>query len=416
MIVNNNREMSQVRQGEGRIKSICKGSQIIYDGILSYQVDKAEGVCNINGFVSGQNMPYIHIPDDICLLDDNQNAAVYKIRKIDGFTNNLSIMHVIVGSKDESKKTTLIGGFPSCHQIKTAKIGDSVEQANGLFTNCEGLETVVIGKNLKTLAGFNGCKKLSSVEFNNTQATSVGQDAFRNCASLKEITLPKTITSIGTHAFRESGLSKITIGKHSESIRVSLLPGVFLDCASLKEVTILGAARFYTLDTYGRQFSGCSNLSVINYGRGKRDWELVIKDASNWDAGTGNYVVNCNEFEDENFDFLENNSKYIYPWFAPAYGSIVELEVGDVVDVTFNGSVYSDLAVFKFEADPKYYIGNAAILNSNVQSQSTDPPFLFICNYYIFDNVSEKGGATIFALNKYVGASIKIISKVSKNT
>lgn len=416
MIVNNNREMSQVRQGEGRIKSICKGSQIIYDGILSYQVDKAEGVCNINGFVSGQNMPYIHIPDDICLLDDNQNAAVYKIRKIDGFTNNLSITHVIVGSKDESKKTTLIGGFPSCYQIETAKIGDSVEQANGLFTNCEGLETVVIGKNLKELAGFNGCKKLSSVKFNNTQATSVGLYAFLNCASLKEITLPKTIASIGPYAFKGSGLSKITIGNYYEPTRVSLGPGAFLDCVSLKEVTFLGAAKFNTIDTYGRQFSGCSNLSVINYGRGKRDWELVIKDASNWDVGTGNYVVNCNEFEDENFDFLENNSKYIYPWFAPAYGSIVELEVGDVVDVTFNGSVYSDLAVFKFEADPKYYIGNAAILNSNVQSQSTDPPFLFICNYYIFDNVSEKGGATIFALNKYVGASIKIISKVSKNT
>ena len=64
----------------------------------------------------------------------------------------------------------------------------------------------------------------------------LGINAFFNCQALQSIELPATLKEIGSYAFCATGLTKVTI---PESNTLSELPQFcFFQCGSLKEVTI----------------------------------------------------------------------------------------------------------------------------------------------------------------------------------
>lgn len=77
-----------------------------------------------------------------------------------------------------------------------------------IFTNCESLVSVKIGKNTKVIGSyaFAECESLSSINFGNVE--EIGEYAFRECTSLEKIELPETIKSIDGKAF--SGCSKLS--------------------------------------------------------------------------------------------------------------------------------------------------------------------------------------------------------------
>ena len=88
--------------------------------------------------------------------------------------------------------------------------------------------------------------------------TSIGAEAFRNCAQLKEITIPASVTEIGENAFAGcSGLTSVNI-----LCDVGLLPeGAFADCANLTEATVAAGS------IPARLFEG-SALASLNMGEG----------------------------------------------------------------------------------------------------------------------------------------------------
>ena len=72
---------------------------------------------------------------------------------------------------------------------------------------------------------FVDCFELKKVIFpKNSKLESIGISAFWGCKSLKEIDLPKSLKEIKPHAFRYSGLEKITLPE------LKLNHGVFLFC------------------------------------------------------------------------------------------------------------------------------------------------------------------------------------------
>ena len=109
--------------------------------------------------------------------------------------------------------------------------------------------------------------------------TSIGEKAFYNCTSLKEINIPDNVTSIGDGAFNVcSSLETITIPKGVTSIGKSafghcillesiILPDsltnigedAFLGCTSLKEIIIPESVT--SID--GGAFYGCKSLKTI---------------------------------------------------------------------------------------------------------------------------------------------------------
>ena len=56
-----------------------------------------------------------------------------------------------------------------------------------------------------------------SVVYNGTtySVTSIGDDAFYNCPGLTSVTIPSSVTSIGSCAFRTSGLTSISYARHA---------------------------------------------------------------------------------------------------------------------------------------------------------------------------------------------------------
>ena len=82
------------------------------------------------------------------------------------------------------------------------------------FYNCASLTSVVIPDSVTSIgvSAFDGCSSLVSVEIPDS-VTSIGDDAFYDCGSLGSVTIPDSVESIGDHAFYEcSGLTSVKIG------------------------------------------------------------------------------------------------------------------------------------------------------------------------------------------------------------
>ena len=89
--------------------------------------------------------------------------------------------------------------------------------------------------------------------------TSIGDNAFAHCTSLRSITIPDTVTSIGDRAFYGcTSLNNITIPEGVTSIGYAS----FTRCTSLTSITISDS-----VTSIGeRAFDGCKNLKSVTIG------------------------------------------------------------------------------------------------------------------------------------------------------
>lgn len=115
------------------------------------------------------------------------------------------------------------------------------------------------------------------------RVTTIGDHAFRGCSGVTSITIPKSVTSIGGYAFRQTSLTSITIPESVNSIGEC----AFYGCESLSSVNIpegvttLSKALFYncyslpsvvvpeSVDSIGPwAFYDCRNLTSVNIPKG----------------------------------------------------------------------------------------------------------------------------------------------------
>lgn len=116
------------------------------------------------------------------------------------------------------------------------KIGD------GAFHGCtklEGCLTIggalpqIDGKLLYRVIGEEVTKRFTSVVLREG-VTAIGDDAFDNCTSLAEVTIPSTVTQIGDSAFVSTNISALDLPKGLLEIGTY----AFANCKQLKEVVI----------------------------------------------------------------------------------------------------------------------------------------------------------------------------------
>jgi len=130
------------------------------------------------------------------------------------------------------------GMFDSCDKLKTVSIpGVKLNYSGwGAFRYCPSLETVVLSENLTEIPNdtFYECYSLKNVTLP-AGVTSIGIGAFRSCRSLETLVLPATLTQIGNGAFLGcSALQSVTI-----PTGVTKIDGyVFDNCTSLETVVL----------------------------------------------------------------------------------------------------------------------------------------------------------------------------------
>ena len=120
-----------------------------------------------------------------------------------------------------------------------------------------GLTSVTIPNSVTSIGSyaFYGCSKLTSVTIPNS-VTSIGNYAFYDCSGLTSITIPNSVTSIENNAFSGcSGLTSVTIPNSVTSIGNY----AFYYCSGLTSITIGNSVT----SIGGRAFSGCSGLTSI---------------------------------------------------------------------------------------------------------------------------------------------------------
>ena len=110
-------------------------------------------------------------------------------------------------------------------------IPDGIEYIASAFEGCKSLTSITIPNSVTSIgsSAFSGCTGLTSVTIPNS-VTSIGDDAFHGCTSLTSIEIPNSVTSIGDYAFSGcTGLTTVTIPNSVTSIG----NGAFSACKGL---------------------------------------------------------------------------------------------------------------------------------------------------------------------------------------
>ena len=110
---------------------------------------------------------------------------------------------------------------------------------NNAFNNCASLKNVFIPNSITTIGkyGFGGCTSLTNIEIPNSVA-DIGKSAFSGCKGLASFVIPNSITSISDYTFSNcTGLTSINIPNS-----VTAIGGrAFSNCSRLTSITIPGS-------------------------------------------------------------------------------------------------------------------------------------------------------------------------------
>ena len=146
------------------------------------------------------------------------------------------------------------------------------------FAYCKNLAGIVLpndNTNMTSIGddAFRGCTGLTSVTIPGS-VTSIGHGAFRGCTGLTSVTIPSSVTSIGDEAFRYTGLTSVTIPGSVTSIGT----WAFFECTGLASCNYTG-----TLEQWCKISFSSSSSNPCSYAKkfciqGQEIKDLVIPD------------------------------------------------------------------------------------------------------------------------------------------
>ena len=142
-----------------------------------------------------------------CITALNLWAQEFKIGKLTFAIESPTTVVLIDADKDI---TNVFLSETIDYEGKTYTITSIEREA---FEGCKSLKSVTIPESVTSIGSgtsigkgaFEGCSSLTSVSIPNS-VTSIGNEAFNGCKSLKSVTIPNSVTSIGWEAFWRTAL------------------------------------------------------------------------------------------------------------------------------------------------------------------------------------------------------------------
>ena len=135
------------------------------------------------------------------------------------------------------------------------------------------IESVVIpskyrGKPVSGIRGFSNCVSLKSVTIPDS-VTSIGSGAFSGCISLTSIVIPNSVQCISSDMFEGcTSLTNVTLPETLISIEYQ----AFKECVSLVSINIPKSVKH--IDSSA--FEDCYSLRMIKYDGTKSDWYTIV--------------------------------------------------------------------------------------------------------------------------------------------
>ena len=188
---------------------------------------------------------------------DNKTAALRTIGDR-AFFGSTSLNNVDVNTT-KGVNTIGVSAFENCGQLATINLSGVTRFAEGVFRNAKALKSVTMSANASIYVGqeaFRNCVTLSEIT---ARIAAVDDGAFRNCISLRAITFVSSgIEYIGSNAFNGCVLiQKVSIPSSVVAIGDSAFDG----CRGITSLTFESDE---TLQTIGYSaFGGCSLLTRV---------------------------------------------------------------------------------------------------------------------------------------------------------
>ena len=164
-------------------------------------------------------------------------------------------------------------------KLKTVVIpANATTIGNSAFEQCASLISIDIPANVETIgtAVFCGCSSLATVTFENgSQLKTIGggsysSGAFSDCTALTSIEIPASVETIEAAAFKGcSSLATVTFENGSQLKTIgggSYSSGAFSDCTALTSIEI--PASVETIEAAA--FKGCSSLATVTFENGSQ--------------------------------------------------------------------------------------------------------------------------------------------------
>ena len=164
-------------------------------------------------------------------------------------------------------------------KLKTVVIpANATTIGNSAFEQCASLISIDIPANVETIgtAVFLGCSSLATVTFENgSQLKTIGGDssyygAFSYCTALTSIEIPASVETIEAAAFKGcSSLATVTFENGSQLKTIgggSSSSGAFSDCTALTSIEIPASVETIKASA----FKGCSSLATVTFENGSQ--------------------------------------------------------------------------------------------------------------------------------------------------
>ncbi len=173
------------------------------------------------------------------------------------------------------------GVYQNCENLESVTISGDRAIPNGLFSGCKNLKNVTIDEGITAVGdsaffktavekiilpstvivvrsdAFRECRQLREVILNDGLKT-IAESAFKQTENLSEISIPDSVKHIGSECFACSGIKSVKLPENSAF--TAILWETFFGCKNLETVKLPDSVN--VIDYYA--FSECTSLKSIN--------------------------------------------------------------------------------------------------------------------------------------------------------
>lgn len=277
-----NLAFSQSYINDAAVNELCKSPIKNINNIFEQQFSACNNLKEINISRSAPSMFRDCLFLKKATINGSQNLQTIYESMFEGCT---SLNEVILNNYINTIGTKAFKDCPNLHSFSSNNTNMKVYSVS-LFEN-SGLEKIKLDNSTTTIEekSFYNCQKLKAIQLNNILST-YGNSCFDKCSLLKTtniennedniFTITNGVKTLGNRVFAESGIEKIIFPSKEEisANNVTFGDEIFKDCKDLKEVTLP-----LNLTSFGTDiFAGCTSLNKVSNSQKVINREYLFQD------------------------------------------------------------------------------------------------------------------------------------------